>query len=64
MDGVPAMDCRSSLEFLQFNEPKYEGLTQLVILLMDSWLGFLFIHFIIGECKAKTLRKLGLLQKI
>ncbi len=37
------MDCRSFLEFLQFNKPKYDGLTQLVILI-DSWLGF-FICF-------------------
>jgi hypothetical protein len=52
------MDCRSFLDFLQFSEPKYDGLTQLVIL-MDSWLGFLFI----GECQAKTLMKLSLSQK-
>jgi len=65
VDRVPAMDCRSFLEFLQFNEPKYDGLTQLVIL-MDSWLGFLFTCFIIGECRAETLtlRKSGLLKKI
>ncbi len=57
------MDCRIFLEFLQFNEPKYDVLTQLVIL-MDSWLGFLFTRFIIGECRAETLRKSGLLKKI
>ena len=58
---VPAMDCRIFLESLQFNEPKYDGLTQLVIL-MDSWLGF-FVDFIIGERRARTLIKLILLQK-
>jgi len=55
------MDCRSFLEFLQFSESKYDGSTQLVIL-MDSWLGFLFVLFI-GECQAKTLMKLSLSQK-
>lgn len=43
VDRVPAMDCRSFSEFLWFNEPKYEGLTQLVIP-MDRWLGF-FIYY-------------------
>jgi hypothetical protein len=33
VDRVPAMDCRSFLGFLQFNEPKYDGLAQLVILM-------------------------------
>jgi hypothetical protein len=61
VDRVPAMDCRSFSEFLWFNEPKYDGLTQLVIP-MDSWLGF-FIYLIIGKCRAKTLIKLSLLQK-
>jgi len=61
VDRVPAMDCRSFSEFLWFNEPRYDGLTQLVIL-MDSWLGF-FIYSIIGECRAKTLIKVSLLQK-
>lgn len=61
VDRVPAMDCRSFSKFLWFNEPKYDGLTQLVIP-MDSWLGF-FIYFIIGECRAKTLIKVSLLQK-
>jgi len=64
VDRVPAMDCRSFSEFLWFNEPRYDGLTQLVIL-MDSWLGF-FIYTligIIGECRAKTLIKVSLLQK-
>jgi hypothetical protein len=56
------MDCRSFSEFLRFNEPKYDGLTQLVIP-MDSWLGFLFALLLIGECRAKTLMKLSLLQK-
>jgi len=61
VDRVPAMDCRSFSEFLWFNEPRCDGLTQLVIP-MDSWLGF-FIYFIIGECRAKTLIKVSLLQK-
>lgn len=39
VEAIPAMDCRSFLESLPFNELKYNDLTQLVIL-MDSWLGF------------------------
>jgi len=39
VERVPAMDCRSLSELSQFNEPEYDGLTQLVIP-MDSWLGF------------------------
>lgn len=63
VDGVPAMDCRVFLEFPQFNEPKYDGLTQLVIL--NGWpAGFLFTQFVIGECRAKALMEFGLLQKI
>jgi hypothetical protein len=55
---VPAKDCRNFLEFPQFNKPKHDGLTQLVIL-MDRWLGFLFALLFIGECQAKTLMKLS-----
>jgi len=62
VDRVPAMDCRGFSEFPQFNEPKYDGLTQLAIP-MDRWLGFLFVLLFIGECRAKTLMKLSLLQK-
>jgi len=57
------MDCRSFLEFLQFNELKYDGLTRLVIL-MDSWLGFLFTCLSVGKYRAGTLKKSGLLKKI
>jgi hypothetical protein len=35
VDRIPARDCRGFLEFLQFNEPRYADLTQLVVL-MDS----------------------------
>jgi hypothetical protein len=51
------MECRNFLEFLQLNEPNYDGLTQMVIL-MDRYLGCF-----IGECQAKTLIKISLLQK-
>ncbi|MHC4123807.1 MAG: hypothetical protein ACYSSI_09565, partial [Planctomycetota bacterium] len=38
----------SFLEFLQFNELKCDGLTQLVIL-MDSWLGFSIYRLMSGK---------------
>jgi len=41
VDRLPAMDCRSFLELPQFNEPKYDGLTQLAIAI-DRWLGFFY----------------------
>jgi len=62
MEAVRAMDCRSFLESLRFNELKCDDLTQLTILL-DRRLGFLFAKIFIGERRAKTLMKLSISQK-
>jgi hypothetical protein len=46
---VPAMDCRIFSELPQFSESKY---TQLVIL-MDRWLGFLFVLLLSANARQK-----------
>ncbi|MBW7990942.1 MAG: hypothetical protein FVQ84_13130 [Planctomycetes bacterium] len=61
IDRIPAMDCRSFSKFLRLNKPRFDGLTQLVILMYNR-LGFSFIP-LIDKIGAKTLIKLSLLQK-